>query len=377
MRPLFIDFTLPYVLRDAEFPAGGWSTQLGSWLGGLAANGHQAGVLTWKGARDYVGPNSPCDLLDTYDPTKGVRVAKYFYSYIPKLLAAARSFEPDVLLQATASVATGIMAFVAGRLNRPFVYRVANDIDVDDRLRNHLGVHERLAYHYGLRSAAAILCQNQYQFAALRRSHPGKPLYILHNPFRLPDRLPLIRARVDRRYIAWLAAFRPFKNLPLLSRLAASLPHIEFHVAGRPDSELDRATTEALNLLSSLRNVTMVGYIRPSQVPDFLSRAVMLLSTSDYEGFSNTFLESFSVGTPVASRSIVDPDGIIGNNSLGISAVDENRLQQGVRMLWDMETSQFEQLARRCQIYVAANHSPTVKAAELVAILNELKRPQH
>jgi glycosyltransferase involved in cell wall biosynthesis len=194
---------------------------------------------------------------------------------------------------------------------------------------------------------------------------------------RLPEPLSAIRPRCERGYVAWLAVFRPFKNLPLLSRLASSLPQMEFHVAGRSDGELDRATAEALDLLGRLPNVTMVGYIRPSLVPDFLSRAVMLLSTSNYEGFSNTFLESFSVGTPVASRSIVDPDGIIGRNSLGISAADEGELQRGIRSLWEMEPSQYEQIARRCQTYVEANHAPAAKAAELVGILEQLGTPRH
>ncbi|HEX4079112.1 MAG TPA: glycosyltransferase family 4 protein [Rhizomicrobium sp.] len=376
MRLLFIDFTLPYVLRDADFPAGGWATELGNWLRGLAADGHRAGVLTWKGARDYVGPNSLCDLLDTYDPAKGIPVAKYFYSYIPKLVMAARGFEPDVLLQATSGLHTGIMAFVAARLGCPFVYRAASDMDVDGRIRNHLRAYERLAYFYGLRSTASILCQNHYQFSSLRHRLPDKPLHILHNPFRLSDPPPAIRPRSDRAYVAWLAVFRPLKNLPLLSRLAASQPQIEFHVAGRPDGELDRPTAEALDLLHKLRNVSMVGYVRPSQVPDFLSRAAMLLSTSDFEGFSNTFLESFSVGTPVAGRSIVDPDGIIGRNSLGISAVGEGELQQGIRSLWEMEASQYEQMARRCQTYVAENHAPAAKTAELVGILRSLNAGQ-
>ena len=49
----------------------------------------------------------------------------------------------------------------------------------------------------------------------------------------------------------------------------------------------------------------------------------MLLCTSDFEGFSNVFLEALAVGTPVVTRRHVDPDLIVLRHTLGASAEDE------------------------------------------------------
>lgn len=372
LRLLFIDFKLPYLLRDSEYPAGGWATQLTGWIAGLARLDHSVGVLTWKGANAHVGPTRDCELVEVHDPARGIRYVKYVVPYIPSLLRAARRFAPDVLIQANAGLNTGIMAFVSKRLGRPFVFRVSNDADVDERCKNHLLGYEMVAYSYGLRRASAYLCQNSYQLSRLAETRPRELLHLIHNPYCIPDLMPEIRPRAERRYVAWLAAMRPFKNLPLLAGIASDLPHIPFRVAGMPDCALDPASLAALEILRSLPNVEMLGHVKRAEVPEFLSGAAMLLSTSNYEGFSNTYLESFAAGTPVVARSIVDPDFIIRDHGLGFSAPDETSLAQSVRELWQMEAPRFNTLAERCRGYVMANHSPAAKAEELIRIVTPL-----
>jgi len=118
--------------------------------------------------------------------------------------------------------------------------------------------------------------------------------------------------------------------------------------------------------------VELVGYVRRADVQQFLSESTMLLSTSDFEGFSNVFLEAFAVGTPVVTRRQVDPDSIIVRHRLGASAEDELALSKSVKAFWDMGENEYNAFAQRCQSYVKANHSPTVKARELVAALTPL-----
>jgi len=373
MRILFIDFTLPYLLRDSEYPVGGWAVELNTWLKGIIATGHSAGVLTWKGAADYVGTKPGFDLLETYDPDKGVKILKYFYAYIPALLLAAREYDPDILIQACSGLNTGIMAFVARRLGVPFVYRVANDMDVDDRCKTRLRGYEQLAYRYGLRKARAVLCQNQYQYTRLHEWFPDKPLHILHNPFDTGRDLPRVNARGIKEYIAWLGVFSQQKNMPLLYRLARSLPDIPFRIAGMPASkQMDAETGKAVEELRKLPNVEFTGYVQRKDVLGFLAGAVALLSTSHYEGFSNTFLESLAAGTPVVAPRRVDPAQIITKNAMGLTAENDAELPDLIRRIWDMADAEYGGLAEKCRAYVLEQHAPEAKAKELITFLQQL-----
>jgi glycosyltransferase involved in cell wall biosynthesis len=372
MRILSIEFSIPYLLKDDNYPIGGWAVQLSIWLRALENAGHEAALLTWKGASAHVGSGQQIKLIETYDPARGVRVAKYFYSYIPRIFAAARAYRPDVMIQGISGLQTAIMAFVAGQLGIPFVHRIVNDIFVDERCKRGLRSYEWLAYSWARRRTAAFLCQNEYQREKLAALLPGKPIYVIHNAVVVAEDAAAPLPRAERRYVAWLGVFRGGKNLPLLLRIALELPTLNFRVAGMPDRIVDQPTLDAVNGLRDLPNVELVGHVRRADVQQFLSEATMLLCTSDFEGFSNVFLEAFAVGTPVVTRRQVDPDLIVERHILGASAEDELALAKSLKAFWDMDANEYQALARRCQIYVKVNHSPTVKARELIAALTPL-----
>lgn len=379
MRILSIDFSIPYLLKDDSYPIGGWAVQLSIWLRALENAGHEAALLTWKGASAHVGSSQQIKLIETYDPAHGVRVAKYFYSYIPKVFVAARAYRPDVIIQGASAVHTAIMAFVAGQLGIPFVHRIVNDVNVDERWKIGLRSYEWLAYSWARHRTAAFLCQNEYQRAKLAALFPGKPIHVIHNAVVVAEDAPPPLPRAERRYVAWLGVFRNGKNLPLLLRIVQEFPAIKFRVAGMPERDADQPSLDAVKGLRHLPNVEMVGHVRRADVQKLLSEATMLLCTSDFEGFSNVFLEALAVGTPVVTRRQVDPDSIVARHSLGASAEDESALSKSVKAFWDMDANEYDVVARRCQIYVRANHSPPAKARELIAALTPLvaksKRP--
>jgi len=214
MRFLFIDFTLPYLLKDTEYPVGGWAVQLNAWIKGLTTCGHQVGVLTWKGANDFIQKPLEFELIDTYDPAKGIKVLKYFYNYVPTLYKKSSEYQPDVIVQACAGLNTGIMAWIARRLKTPFVHRIANDVDADQRYQKILKKYEQKAYEYGLKKSVMVFCQNSYQYKSLRSKFPNKPLQIIANPFIPPclsnKEIPSYK---ERNYIAWIGVFKKQKNI--------------------------------------------------------------------------------------------------------------------------------------------------------------------
>jgi len=372
MRLLFFDFALPHLLADDEFPVGGFAVQLEQWLRGADEIGVRAGVLTWKGATAHVGREIPYELLEAFDPGTGIRVAKYFYSYIPSLLRAARAFGPDAIVQSCASVYTGILSHVAWRLGIPFVYRAASDVDVDDRVRALLGRFEHIAYRHGLGASDLVICQNAYQIEQIRRAWPEKPTLHLQNSLRIAEDAAAPRRRRDRGYVAWLGIFRREKNLPLLARVADALPGIPFRVAGMPHAGTDAETLAAVGVLEKLPNVRMTGYLKRTEVPDFLEQATALLCTSHFEGFSNTFLEAFAGGTPVLTRKGVDPDGIVERHGLGHTAESDADLIASISRLSALPAEDYDALAGRARAYVKAHHAPRAAMLKVIGKIDEI-----
>lgn len=372
MKILFLDFMLPYLLKDNEYPVGGYAVELSNWIKGLKETDSHVGILSWEGANEHAGKPTDFEIIDTYDPNKGIKVIKYFYLFIPKLLKGAKRFQPDVIIQGCAGVSTFLMAFVSKRCNVPFVYRVANDMDVDGRFRSRMAGWESKAYEYGLGQASAIVCQNEYQMKCLREQYPEKQLYKIHNPYDTEKAIANVKPRDERTYIAWLGVFQKQKNLPLLLKLAKSLPSIPFRIAGMPEKIIDEETETAITELEKLPNVTFIGYVKRTQILDFLSNAICLVSTSHYEGFSNTFLESFAAGTPVVCPSRVDPDGIIDTHGLGYASPEDENLTTLLNQLFDMNSDEYNTLSEHCSDYLQKNFSPATKAQDLVGFLDKI-----
>ena len=63
LRILYVDYFLPYLIKDADYPVGGAAVEWYAWIKGLVANNFQVGVLTFKGAREYIGRSMEFDII--------------------------------------------------------------------------------------------------------------------------------------------------------------------------------------------------------------------------------------------------------------------------------------------------------------------------
>jgi glycosyltransferase involved in cell wall biosynthesis len=75
----------------------------------------------------------------------------------------------------------------------------------------------------------------------------------------------------------------------------------------------------------------MHGAVIREKVPDLYKKAACLCSTSDHEGFPNTFLEAWSYGIPLITT--FDPDQTVAEKGLGAVASDVPGLARSIREL--------------------------------------------
>lgn len=354
-RLLFLDFKVPFILKDVEFPVGGACVRQLALAKGLISLGHKVGILTWKGAKEYIGKDVELDLVESYSPTIGIRKLRFLYYQFPALLKAVKGYQPDFIFQKCVGSETGTMSLISKILKIPFVYMACNDIDADGRYKQRLGYLDSKIYEYGVKSADKIIAQNGFQMDGFRKRLKCSNVDIVYNPICCDDyKLSELKPLKDRKYIAWLAVFQPQKNLYALLDIIKRTPEMEYRIGGFFPPHTTEDMKAIVKSISSQPNVKMVGFLKRNEVIPFFSKAVALLNTSHYEGFSNTFLESWLAGTPVVTCSI-DPDNIISTNRVGMVAKEYAEIPTLLKKLRTSKRYQF--LARRCRDYVIQNHN--------------------
>jgi glycosyltransferase involved in cell wall biosynthesis len=112
--------------------------------------------------------------------------------------------------------------------------------------------------------------------------------------------------------------------------------------------------------LQAQPNIEFLGKVAPQKAQQIIADAAMLLSTSDAEGFPNTFLEAWSSGTPVISLKI-DPNRIIERQELGTIPGNVKRATADIMALMNSPQRR-DEMAVRARRYVAEAHSEAAVA---------------
>lgn len=373
MKLLFFNFELPYLLKDSSKTIGGAAVQWKSWMKGFLDNGHNFGILTWEGASKYINKNLEVDIVESYDPSKGIKKIRLFYYIIPRLYKSIKNYKPDYVIQASATSQTFILMIVTKFLRIPFIHRIAHDTHVDERIYTTVNKRRIFLFKIGLKYADFVVAQNGYQLEKLKKTYPQKNIFILHNPFEMENKEIDITPKSERDYVAWVGNFRQMKNMEALYKLVQQLPSIKFKIAGNKHKDIDSSTSEAVRKLEKLNNVEFVGYIKRAEIKSFFLSSVALLNTSHFEGFSNTFLEAWSCGTPVISTNNVNPDDIISKYSLGKIAENYDGLVESISYIINLDEKEYGDLSSNCFKYVKEYHNPQKLAEKFISHLTNAK----
>jgi len=158
-------------------------------------------------------------------------------------------------------------------------------------------------------------------------------------------------------YVAWVGMLRQPKRPDLLLEIARKATDVRFVVCGAPSSHRSPAGygERMAEALRTCPNIEYLGQVPPEQAHAVMADASVLLSTSDEEGFPNTFLQAWSCGTPVVSLT-VDPDRMIEQCHLGgVVGTPESAVVTLQELLASPERR--DAIAARAMRHVAAVHS--------------------
>jgi glycosyltransferase involved in cell wall biosynthesis len=224
---------------------------------------------------------------------------------------------------------TGLVALFCRRQGRAFFYGAGSDVDLDARRVAIAGVRDRLLFRYGISRCSGLVVQNTRQLAAARPL--GKPVQLIPNGIR-----PAASCDAEsRRAIVWMGSLWTVKRPDRLLELARLLPDREFVVLGGDFASEPEYSARIRADAARLANVTMLGRRPHDEVNAVLSRAALLVNTSEVEGFPNAYLEAWNHGVPVVTFN--DVDDLIRTAGLGRVVDTVEEMADAIRSVGDGE----------------------------------------
>jgi len=228
-------------------------------------------------------------------PDEGIPVVRFIHPRLTSLWRALKRVDADVYYQRTTAVYTAYVAQFCRLHGRRSVYAGASDVDFVPGEEDIRYGRDRAIYRWGLRRMDEVIVQNEVQRETLR-THFGREGVLIPSCY-----VPPAGAHADPAgYVLWTATVRPSKRAELLLEIARRLPHVRFVMIGGPDpgrreAEYMRSVTEAA---AGIPNLEVRGFVPFGEAERAFDGARVVVNTSLYEGFPNTFLQAWSRGVP-------------------------------------------------------------------------------
>ena len=341
-----------------------WQTSLTArWL---ARTGTPVSILTWAD-----GP--PGD--ETIDGVRVVKVCardaglpgfRFVHPRWTGLRRALARADADVYYQNGAEEVTGQLGYWCRRNGKGFVFSTANDRDCESRLPSQ-DLRSRLLYRRGLPAADVRIVQTETQRRMMKEAF-GVDSIVIPMPCPGPsDEAYVPRHAPTSRRILWIARITQQKRPDRLVEIARLCPDLEFDLVG-PAYGGEYAES-VLAQARSLPNMTVHGPLPRERAQAMFLAAGLLLCTSDFEGFPNTFLEAWSLGLPIVSR--FDPDSVIVRHGLGLVASHTADLAAGIRAMLD-DSGRYAESSRQARRYYRENHAAEAVLPRFEAVFQDV-----
>ena len=287
------------------------------------------------------------------------------------LYKALNKIRPDIIYQNGGSSFTGIAAYYAKKNRSRLVHQICNDnslkrfsgLRLKTRAKNFF---DNFLYEYGIQNANIIVCQSERQ-SDLLFSRFGRRCDII---VPLGHPLPMHKVvKAPEIRILWISNFKYHQKQPHLfiemAKRLQSYKNASFIMIG---GSIGR-TKEFHDLLKQMKgvsNLTYLGQVSQEEVDLQLRQGHVLVNTSLYEGFPNTFVQAWMREVPVVSLT-VDPNDILKKNKIGFHSDNFEQLVTDVALL--IQNKQLrEEMGKNALFYAKENHSLAKMAERVVTV---------
>lgn len=338
----------------------------------LAARGYRVSFITLDHGQPDGIEHDGVRVYKMCARNAGIRGLRFVHPRWTSLWAALGRAGAEVCFQRNTGAETGQVSLWCRWHQRDFVFVVASDTDCEKHLPYLRTRRERILYRYGLKHASKVIAQTTTQVEMLRRSFgvdatlirscTGKPKIV---PTCLDDRPPSGRPRV-----LWIGRMAREKRPEMLLELAAVCPEFDFEVIGDSTDGGDYSAN-VRGRAAGLQNVRLVGRVPHDKMDQHYRGATVLLCTSAWEGYPNTFMEAWARGIPTVST--VDPDNVIASNGLGAVASSISSFRQ-VLNGYVLSPNMWRATSHRARQFFEQNHTVTGTVDAYMPVFAQLKQ---
>jgi glycosyltransferase involved in cell wall biosynthesis len=213
------------------------------------------------------------------------------------------------------------------------------------------------------------MTQTAQQQGALRREL-SVDSQVVTNAYDLPPEREIV-PHSDRNSILWVGSSDPDQKKPQrFLELAAAIPDESFQIVSKRMPDDDGYHEQLRKDTEEIENLEFVGEVSPDAVHDYYRNAKLLVNTSDYEGFPNTFLEAWRYETPVVSL-FFDLDGILASNEVGTFSGSMTQLEHDIRQL-GQDAELRRQMGATSREMIRQNYSLTAVTDDYEQIFNRV-----
>jgi glycosyltransferase involved in cell wall biosynthesis len=124
--------------------------------------------------------------------------------------------------------------------------------------------------------------------------------------------------------------------------------------------------------MRTVGGLTYLGEKSNDQINRILGVSHILVNTSDYEGFPNTFIQAWLHEVPVVSLH-VDPDNVLTRQGLGFHSGGLDRLVQDTRNLIE-NTDLRTRIGKKARAYALEHHGLARNLNQVAAFFEKVSR---
>jgi len=254
------------------------------------------------------------EVVDNVTLIKSVNVNQNLILGGYKIWKALKQVDADVYMSECSSLGISLYRLFCRVHQKKFVYRTAHTNECDGTYIKKSWI-KGMFFKNALRKSDVVLTQNISDKKSLYQT-TGVSAEVVKNCCDIPE------INVSAKSGAlWVARSASFKRPTLFFKLAKQYSQYQFTMICEKafgDTQYDQLQKDA----DALENIDFISHVCFNEIDNYFAKARVFVSTSESEGFPNTFVHAAKCSTPILSL-MVNPDQFLDKHKCGWCANDD------------------------------------------------------